>query len=97
MMRRYADYPSDAGWTTLNMISTAGAFLLAFGTLPFLAAVILALRHPADQPADPWEANSLEWATASPPPHHNFESIPPIRSERPVFDARMAATEGHGG
>jgi len=96
MMRRYADYPSEAGWTTLNMISTAGAFLLAFGTLPFLAAVVLALRRPADQPADPWEANSLEWATASPPPHHNFDSIPPIRSERPVFDARMAGTEVPG-
>ena len=96
MMRRYADYPSDAGWTTLNMVSTAGAFLLAFGTLPFLAAVILALRHPADQPADPWGANSLEWATSSPPPHHNFEAIPQIRSERPVFDARMAGSEVSG-
>jgi cytochrome c oxidase subunit 1 len=93
MMRRYADYPADAGWTTLNMASTAGAFLLGFGTLPFLLAVALALRRPADQPADPWGANSLEWATASPPPHHNFVAIPPIRSERPVFDARVATAE----
>jgi cytochrome c oxidase subunit 1 len=96
MMRRYADYPPDAGFTTLNMVSTAGAFLLAFGTLPFLAAVVLALRHPADQPADPWGANSLEWATSSPPPHHNFAEIPPIRSERPVFDARVVAPEVPG-
>jgi cytochrome c oxidase subunit 1 len=93
MMRRYADYPADAGWTTLNMVSTAGAFLLGFGTLPFLLAVVLALRRPADQPADPWGANSLEWATTSPPPHRNFPAIPPIRSERPVFDARVAAAE----
>jgi cytochrome c oxidase subunit 1 len=91
MPRRYADYPADPQWVLLNQISTVGAVLLAVGTLPFIAAVILALRHPADQPADPWEANSLEWATSSPPPEHNFRSIPPIRSERPVFDARMAA------
>ena len=77
----------------LNLVSTAGAFLLGFGTLPFLLAVGLALRRPADQPADPWGANSLEWATTSPPPHHNFPAIPPIRSERPVFDARVAPSE----
>jgi len=96
MMRRYADYPPDAGFTTLNVVSTAGALLLGFGTLPFLLAVVLALRRPADQPADPWGANSLEWTTSSPPPHHNFESIPLIRSERPAFDARMAAPEVPG-
>jgi len=43
-------------------------------------------------PDDPWGGYSLEWATSSPPPHHNFTSLPPIRSERPVFDARVAAT-----
>jgi cytochrome c oxidase subunit 1 len=46
MMRRYADYPPDAGFTTLNVVSTAGALLLGFGTLPFLLAVVLALRRP---------------------------------------------------
>jgi cytochrome c oxidase subunit 1 len=90
MPRRYADYAADAGWTGLNIASTAGAFLMGVGILPFLAAVVLALRRPPDQPADPWGANSLEWWTASPPPHHNFTSLPAIRSERPVFDARHA-------
>ncbi len=42
---------------------------------------------------DPWEGNSLEWATTSPPPAWNFDSLPPIRSERPVFDARMARAD----
>jgi len=48
--------------------------------------------------ANPWDANSLEWATSSPPPHHNFDSIPPIRSERPVWDANHPdfTTHGHG-
>jgi cytochrome c oxidase subunit I len=89
MPRRFADYPALAGWPELNLISTAGSLLLAFGVVCFLAAVALALRQPRTAPADPWGANSLEWATMSPPPEHNFIRLPPIRSERPVFDARV--------
>ena len=91
MPRRIADYASSAGWDQLNALSTVGAAFMGIGTIPFLAAVVLALRRPPTEPDDPWEANSLEWATSSPPPHHNFRSLPPIRSERPVFDARQAA------
>ena len=45
---------------------------------------------------DPWEGNTLEWATSSPPPPYNFDRLPEIRSERPVFDARHGLV-GHGG
>ena len=91
MPRRIADYPASPGWADLNLVSTIGALVLAAGTLPFLLAVVRALRQPADAPPDPWGGNSLEWATTSPPPPHNFDRLPPIRSLRPVFDARMAA------
>jgi cytochrome c oxidase subunit I len=91
MPRRYADYTEASGWAGLNLLSTVGAFVLAIGVLPFFVAVWRALRRAPDAPADPWEANSLEWATSSPPPEHNFPELPPIRSERPVFDARHAA------
>ena len=41
---------------------------------------------------DPWEAYTLEWATSSPPPPYNFDGpLPPITSERPLFDLRMRA------
>ena len=67
------------------------AGLLALGTLPFLAAVVLALRRPADAAADAWGGgNSLEWATSSPPPEHASGPLPPVRSERPVHDLRHA-------
>jgi cytochrome c oxidase subunit 1 len=93
MPRRYADYPPNPGWADLNLISTIGSFLMALAVLAFVANVVLTLRRRPDAPDDPWEANSLEWATSSPPPKHNFVSLPPIRSERPVFDARQRRRE----
>jgi cytochrome c oxidase subunit I len=90
MPRRVVDYASATGWGALNLLSTLGAFLLGLGTVPFLVAVALALRQPATAADDPWGGNTLEWATSSPPPHHNFRRLPPIRSERPVFDERLA-------
>jgi cytochrome c oxidase subunit 1 len=88
MPRRYADYLPTDGFTTLNIISTIGAYLLGLSVLPFIYNVIRSYRY--GQPAqadDPWGyANSLEWATTSPPPRHNFTDLPRIRSERPAFD-----------
>jgi len=89
MPRRYADYPAEPGWTELNIASTVGSFLIALSVVMFLVAVVAALHRRPDMGPDPWEGNSLEWWAASPPPHHNFRSLPPIRSERPVFDARV--------
>ncbi|QYC43362.1 Cytochrome c oxidase subunit 1 [Nonomuraea coxensis DSM 45129] len=88
MPRRYADYSPGDHFTTLNEISSAGAFLLGASTLPFLWNVWkTARRAPKVTLDDPWGyGNSLEWATSCPPPRHNFTSIPPIRSERPAFD-----------
>ena len=91
MPRRIATYAASTGWGPLNLIATVGAFILALGTVPFLIAITKALRQRPTAEDDPWEGNSLEWATSSPPPHHNFRHLPPIHSERPVFDARLAA------
>jgi cytochrome c oxidase subunit 1 len=88
MPRRYADYLATDGFTTLNMISTVGAFLLGFSMLPFVWNVLRSYRYGEPATADdPWGyGGSLEWATTSPPPRHNFLELPPIRSERPAFD-----------
>jgi cytochrome c oxidase subunit I len=97
MPRRIADYPaSQTGWTMLNVIITVGSAILAFGVLVFAWNVVASvfLRRGVVAAGDPWGGYSLEWATSSPPPHHNFIQLPPIRSERPVFDARVAASEG---
>ncbi len=88
MPRRIATYTSSGGWDTLNLVSSIGAFLIAISMFPFIAACIMAFMRPKDQPDDPWEGNTLEWWTTSPPPVHNFDTLPPIHSERPLFDAR---------
>jgi len=88
MPRRYADYLPSDGFTTLNTISTIGAFVLGASTLPFLWNVFKSYRYGQVVTVDdPWGyGNSLEWATSCPPPRHNFTELPRIRSERPAFE-----------
>ncbi|HEX2046980.1 MAG TPA: cytochrome c oxidase subunit I [Acidimicrobiales bacterium] len=99
MPRRVPDYAEEAGWNFLNLLSTVGSAILGVGTLFLLWNLWSthrgggAARVAGD---DPWGGNSLEWATSSPPPEHNFHELPLIRSERPVFDARQKAAEVGG-
>ena len=88
MPRRYADYLAADGFTTLNVVSSAGAFLLGLSTLPFLYNVWRTARYaPRVHVDDPWGwGRSLEWATSCPPPRHNFVTLPRIRSESPALD-----------
>ena len=88
MPRRYADYLSTDGFTSLNIVSTVGAFILGASTLPFLWNVFRSYRYGEVVTVDdPWGfGNSLEWATSCPPPRHNFTELPRIRSERPAFE-----------
>ena len=87
MPRRYADYLPSDGFTTLNEISSVGAFLLGASMIPFLLNVWKSRNGKPVGLDDPWGwGRSLEWATSSPPPRHNFHSLPRIRSESPAFD-----------
>jgi cytochrome c oxidase subunit 1 len=95
MPRRIATYPEGQGWEALNLASTIGAFLIAVSMIPFLVNCVMAFMKPKDQPNDPWEANTLEWWTNSPPPEHNFDNTPEIHSERPLFDLRHGKSAGH--
>ncbi|MCD0445508.1 cytochrome c oxidase subunit I [Glycomyces sp. A-F 0318] len=90
MPRRYADYKISDDFTTLNMISTVGAFILGLSTLPFIWNLFKSWKAGrVVETNDPWGyGGSLEWATSCPPPLRNFDRLPRIRSERPVFDEK---------
>jgi cytochrome c oxidase subunit 1 len=87
MPRRIADYQIER-WEPANLASTIGAFLTGVSVLFFIWNFVVSIRRGAPAGDDPWEGNSLEWVTTSPPPSHNFHHLPDIHSERPAFDYR---------
>jgi cytochrome c oxidase subunit 1 len=88
MPRRVQTYTAADGWGALNLASTIGAALLGISTVPFLWNVWTSYRHGPIAGRNPWDGQTLEWATASPPVPENYDRpLPPIRSERPVWDA----------
>ena len=88
MPRRVADYLPQLGLTTPNEVATLGSYIMGLGVILFLVDLFLAFRRKVPAGDDPWGGFTLEWITTSPPPEHNFHWLPPIRSERPVFDWR---------
>jgi cytochrome c oxidase subunit 1 len=89
MRREIADYPSwEHGWTLWNSVSTGGAVLLFASLVVFVVNVLRSVRVGAVAGPDPWCGHSLEWATTSPPPRHNFDALPPVRSYAPLLDLR---------
>jgi heme/copper-type cytochrome/quinol oxidase subunit 1 len=86
MPRRVYTYPDYPGWGAMNMISTIGAFVLGISVLVLLANIAISLRQGAIAGDNPWDAWTLEWAATSPPPEHNFDTVPPVHSARPLWD-----------
>src|SRR5258706_1369529 len=89
MPRRIYTYSDHLGWDGLNLTTSIVAYLLAIGVLIFIANWFITVHKPANAPADPWDAFTLDGATTSPPPPEDFETIPPVRSARPVWDAKQ--------
>jgi cytochrome c oxidase subunit 1 len=98
MARRLVDYPRATGWEGLNVASTVGSFLIAVSTVVFLLAALRTALQPRTAPADPWGSGmTLEWFTSSPPPQHNFDRLPPIRSFAPLYDLQHPGDGGEHG
>jgi cytochrome c oxidase subunit 1 len=88
MPRRIHTYYADRGWQRWNQISTLGALLQGAGIGFFVVNILWSLGYGKPAGDDPWDAWTLEWATPSPPPSYNFETIPTVRSRRPLWDLK---------
>ncbi|MBV8733583.1 MAG: cytochrome c oxidase subunit I [Solirubrobacterales bacterium] len=103
MPRRIYTYEPNLGWSTYNLISTIGAFMLGVGVMVTIVNVARSLKVGAIAGPDPWKGNTLEWFTTSPPPPNNFDVIPRVRSLEPMRDIRRqierqtGATQKTGG
>jgi cytochrome c oxidase subunit I len=76
MPRRYHEYPPE--FQVLNVLSSAGASILAIGYLLPLCYLFWSLRYGAPAGPNPWRAKGLEWQTPSPPPTENFAATPVV-------------------
>jgi len=88
MPRRIYTYPADRGWDFWNLIATLGVPFQIAAVLIFIVNVVISLRRGERAGNDPWDAWTLEWATASPPPAYNFETVPIVASRRPLWDLK---------
>ena len=88
MPRRIYTYDPGRGWEIYNLISSIGAVFQAAGVGCLAVNLLRSLRHGAPAGDDPWDAWTLEWSTTSPPPDYNFETLPEVRSRRPLWDLK---------
>jgi cytochrome c oxidase subunit I len=88
MPRRIYTYEPGRGWDIWNLLSTIGVAFQAAGILVFVGNLIWSYLEGDSAGSDPWDAWTLEWSTASPPPAYNFVQIPTVRSRRPLWDLK---------
>jgi cytochrome c oxidase subunit 1 len=88
MPRRIYTYEVDRGWDFLNQLTTLGALIQVPSFAIFVYNVIVSLWKGQPAGDNPWDAWTLEWATTSPPPVYNFETIPTVHSRRPLWDLK---------
>lgn len=90
MPRRTYTYLASTGWSGLNFLETVGAYVLAWGVLLTVANLVISRFFGRVAGDNPWGADTLEWATTSPPPPGNFVALPVVESRDPLWDQAAA-------
>jgi cytochrome c oxidase subunit I len=88
MPRRVYTYRDGLGWEGLNIMVSLGSLVFALGTGITLVNFLISRRRGRPAGDDPWDADSLEWSTTSPPPDYNFASVPVVASAHPLWDQK---------
>jgi len=94
MPRRIYTYQADMGWDGVNLFVSLSSLILAAGFVLFFFDVVRSARSGPFAGANPWNASTLEWATASPPPNYNFAWIPVVESGNPLWDGDLPVASG---
>jgi cytochrome c oxidase subunit I+III len=99
MPRRIYTYDSGLGWDALNVVVSLGSVAFAAGVGLSFFNWVRAVKRREPVPADPWDADTLEFATTSPPPEFNFAVLPVVEGRHPLWDRRPLryATSGGSG
>jgi len=90
MPRRVYTYLPEMGWANLNLISTIGALVFFGSFVLFLYNILSSARRGPLAGPNPWNAGTLEWASASPPMPQNFDRIPVVTNREPLWAHREA-------
>jgi cytochrome c oxidase subunit I+III len=85
MPRRIYTYLPETGWGRLNLLATVGAFVIAASVAVFVGNALWSLGRGRTAGDNPWGADTLDWATASPPPRYNFAHVPVVEGRHGLW------------
>jgi cytochrome c oxidase subunit 1 len=90
MPRRVYTYDPGYGWNFWNFVSSIGALVIAAAIMVFIYNLAVSRRRGLKVEHDPWDARTIEWLTTSPPPVHNYDTIPLVRARDELWHRKYA-------